>query len=73
MPLWIYVEMGFTVLWSMLYIIGASIMTQWGARQCYQLYVLEKKNQCWHNTVWKFMKFSATQILREINVTKFAV
>ena len=37
MPLWIYVEMGFTVLWSMLYIIGASIMTQWGARQCYQL------------------------------------
>ena len=37
MPLWIYVEMGFTVLWSMLYIIGASIMTQWGARQCYRL------------------------------------
>jgi hypothetical protein len=30
-PFWIFVEMGFTVLWSLLYIIGASLMTQWGA------------------------------------------
>ena len=29
--MWIYLEMGFTIIWSLLYIIAASIMTQWGA------------------------------------------
>ena len=30
-PAWIYVEMGFNLLWTLLYIIGASLMAQWGS------------------------------------------
>lgn len=30
-PLWIYVEIGFNIVWSVLYIIGSALMTSWGA------------------------------------------
>ena len=30
-PLWIYIEIGWNVTWSILYIIGSSLMTSWGA------------------------------------------
>lgn len=30
-PLWLYIEMGFNLIWSLLYIIGSSLMTVWGA------------------------------------------
>ena len=30
-PLWHYIEMGFNLLWILLYIIGSSLMTTWGA------------------------------------------
>ena len=30
-PLWHYIEIGFNVLWTLLYIIGSSLMTTWGA------------------------------------------
>ena len=30
-PLWIYFEIGFNILWSFMYIIGSSLMTSWGA------------------------------------------
>ena len=29
-PLWIYFEIGFNILWSFMYIVGSSLMTNWG-------------------------------------------
>ena len=57
-PLWIYFEIGFNILWSFMYIVGSSLMTNWGiwvvADMLVYLHIFDCLNPFSTNAFWCF-------------------